>query len=392
MLRVGQDSRRIKSYLFLFGMVVLAGCNLSVQDMTRKKDDTVVKHNSEKENVSKKENVNEKKEIKVKKESTAVIPVTKVEPSTLEIKTIKRDLTSIEVRKEQSKQGKLLCRKGMPFPKEKINVVGAYSDGQSLEVEYEIKNFDKNRMGEQVVVIQSGEQSVQLSVYVAPSLAEQRKMVKVNSEMEVGKYPVTNELWNTVGKWANKNQYVISIRKRRGSFDENFLWKPVTNVSWKEAVVWCNAYSEWCKTTQEGQVGCSPVYFYNNHAVKKVDEIEIFDRVRREWEEKGCRLLTQKEWRSAAGMQDRPKAKRLRSNSVGDNKESPTKSIIEMKGNTQGIYGMGGDHIWEWTATPLGRRYDCIVYGGKDNMEETGNAMASSKYSNIGFRVCRSLK
>jgi formylglycine-generating enzyme required for sulfatase activity len=61
----------------------------------------------------------------------------------------------------------------------------------------------------------------------------------------IGQTEVTYALWYTVYSWAIANGYVIDHDGFVGSDDMGSLQQPVTCVSWYEAVVWCNAATEW---------------------------------------------------------------------------------------------------------------------------------------------------
>jgi formylglycine-generating enzyme required for sulfatase activity len=77
----------------------------------------------------------------------------------------------------------------------------------------------------------------------------------VTSAFWLGKTEVTYELWNTVYTWALTNGYTFSHPGLKGS--DGAVGKttnhPVTTVSWRDAIVWCNAYSL--------KSGLQPVYY-----------------------------------------------------------------------------------------------------------------------------------
>ncbi|MDR0670546.1 MAG: formylglycine-generating enzyme family protein [Treponema sp.] len=68
----------------------------------------------------------------------------------------------------------------------------------------------------------------------------------------MAKYETTRELYVVVQAWALENGYhfatVVPV------FSVNDQARPVTGISWRDAVVWCNAYSE--------MTGLEPVYYY----------------------------------------------------------------------------------------------------------------------------------
>jgi formylglycine-generating enzyme required for sulfatase activity len=59
----------------------------------------------------------------------------------------------------------------------------------------------------------------------------------------MAKYETTQDLWYIVQAWALEHGYHFQNAKA-GAPGEAGKNKPVTGISWRDAVVWCNAYSE----------------------------------------------------------------------------------------------------------------------------------------------------
>ncbi len=80
------------------------------------------------------------------------------------------------------------------------------------------------------------------------------------SAYKIGKYEVTYELWYEVYQWALLNDYFFQNTGREGNYASvdgsapgAAKYEPVTLISWRDIIVWCNAYSE--------MTGLTPVYY-----------------------------------------------------------------------------------------------------------------------------------
>ena len=74
------------------------------------------------------------------------------------------------------------------------------------------------------------------------------------SPYKLGKTEVTYELWHEVRTWAEGKGYVFANRGKEGSGGtegaaptDTGKKEPVTMVSWRDCIVWCNAYTEKAK-------------------------------------------------------------------------------------------------------------------------------------------------
>ncbi len=135
------------------------------------------------------------------------------------------------------------------------------------------------------------------------------------SNFKIGKYEVSYELWYKVLKWSEEHGYHIKNKGMEGSETgggddpDNYLnlgkeptesgkYQPATVMCWRDAVVWCNAYSELC--------GYSPVYKYQGKALKdsRNGNNASFNNAVMDTKANGYRLPTEGEWQYAASYKD----------------------------------------------------------------------------------------
>ena len=167
----------------------------------------------------------------------------------------------------------------------------------------------------------------------------------------MAKHETTQELWYTVQDWAEKkenNTYKFQNRKNApGEADKN---KPVAGISWRDAMIWCNAYSE--------KKGLEPVYYYNGLVVRDSRDANASacDGVVMNKNNNGYRLPTEVEKEFAARGGDPGKADWMFTyagsndkNDVWHHGNSPyTIRIVGTKiSNRLGIYDLSGN-VQEW--------------------------------------------
>ena len=161
------------------------------------------------------------------------------------------------------------------------------------------------------------------------TLAESKTMISVNSTghpatlqgrevtlspFTMGKYEVTYLLWYTVKEWATSNSYTFQNTGMEGSVTGGGSWpnytnvgvaptvassEPVTMVSWRDSIVWSNAYSEMNSLT--------PCYKTSGGAVIKDSRdanAAVVDAAVLNLSANGYRLPTEAEWEYAASYKD----------------------------------------------------------------------------------------
>ena len=208
-----------------------------------------------------------------------------------------------------------------------------------------------------------------------------RHMVTLTQDFWMGKYPVTQALWEGV-KGFNRSVF-------------NGPNRPVENVSWFDVVRFCNQLSHY--------EGLDPVY--------QIDGTNVTC----DWKAKGYRLPTEAEWEYCARAGQDFKfsgSDTLRSVAwYAETSLGTTHPVGEKKPNVFGLYDMTGN-VWEWVwdwmhryrkpplVDPRGPKKGTLRIERGGGWRHHAHRIRISRRSNfdpmysgddLGFRLCRNM-
>jgi len=261
-----------------------------------------------------------------------------------------------------------------------------------------------------------------------PTGIDDKGTAKVDLDFLIAETETTYDLWVEVYNWAKKNGYKFREKGNHGgsgylnvSVGPKGPKQPATNICWRDAIVWCNALTEYCNMNELSSQPLECVYMDKGEVIRNAKKIkEIMPNL----VASGFRLPVNDEWEYAARFRADDQVNSILMNGIYWTKGNsasgafdttsnekatdvvavhngvPSTAEVKSRGsNALGIYDMSGN-VYEFCFNPVkpgsakrtmrGGSY----YFSSSKMQIGEIFPCSPAYSNynIGFRLARTKK
>jgi len=195
-------------------------------------------------------------------------------------------------------------------------------DEGEVRIDSDPNGFDSAEEVKDKVSLKVGDQTFNMiyvndssSPVVIPIGTNDDSSVAITDKFFIGETELTYGLWYEVLVWATNNNAADGTRADSGPLYKFYSSgregndgtagaaptdnknEPVTFISWCDAVVWCNALTEWYNTKYGTSLEC--VYVYNGYVLRDATDSHCASAVKNAGA-KGFRLPTSAEWEYAA--------------------------------------------------------------------------------------------
>jgi formylglycine-generating enzyme required for sulfatase activity len=253
-------------------------------------------------------------------------------------------------------------------------------------------------------------QSPALPAYAMKQISAGKVMAETNSGVfsrartqnvqveafKIGETEVTYELWYAVRQWAESRGYSFFNKGREGAAGKDGMAPtenknhPVAYINWRDAMIWCNAYSE--------ATGKTPVYYEDSGFTKILktsqgQEVSTGEGLAEQGSVKadanGFRLPTEIEWEYAARdavLNTSVWLYKYAGTNAEDqlenfawylkNSSRSTHPVGEKTANGNGLKDMNGN-VWEWCYN---------VYENKRRAYRGGSWQTGASDSTVSYR------
>ena len=217
------------------------------------------------------------------------------------------------------------------------------------------------------------------------------------SSYQIGETVVTWELWNTVRTWAVANGYSMNTG-RMGSSGSGSDQQPVTRITWYDALVWCNALTEYWNAISGASL--ETVYNSGGNPIRSTSNTSVLNSVTPSANATGFRLPTSLEWELAARWRndsvntvsgfsnpwftrgdsasgataDFNNINDTNNVSVNNGNSGSTMPVKSKAPNSLGLYDMSGN-VWEW----------CFNINGSTRISRGGAYDNPRQHMRIGY-------